>query len=274
MKLCRLTNFGIFDTRKSFPGKKKTPERLTPGFEVEFYTDCDGKAIVDGREYEISEGSLLCSKPEQRRSSILGFQCWYLHFQLPEDSPYAAPLNDLPDFYRIIDREIYGFLFESLIHHLLSEGYEEEDDYVNARLLELFYHLRSDAQRNRNYLSLGLRGSGQNPCIPRVLDFLHTHYGAPLTLSEIAAISGYSPNHFHRIFSHVMGNTPQEYLLSVRLEHAKQLLLQPEKSISEIAYECGFSSQSYFTEQFRKEARMTPGKYRKMGIASQTLQFR
>lgn len=274
MKLCHLTSFGIFDTRKSFPGKKRTPERLTPGFEVEFYTECDGKAIVDGREYEISEGSLLFSKPGQTRSSILGFQCWYLHFQLPEDSPYAGRLNLLPDFYRIIDREEYGFLFETLIHHLLSEGYEEEDDYVNARILELFYRLCRDAQRNRNDLSLGLRGSGQNPCIPRVLEFMRTHYASPLTLSEIAAVSGYSPNYFHRIFSHVMGMTPQEYLLSLRLERAKQFLLQPEKSISEIAYACGFSSQSYFTEQFRKETHMTPGKYRKMGIARQTPQFR
>ncbi|MBQ8310101.1 MAG: helix-turn-helix transcriptional regulator, partial [Clostridia bacterium] len=53
------------------------------------------------------------------------------------------------------------------------------------------------------------------------------------------------------------------YLLDVRIRQAKYLLAQSGKSLSEIAYECGFSSQAYFTEQFKRETYTTPGQYRK-----------
>ncbi|MBE6590014.1 MAG: helix-turn-helix transcriptional regulator [Ruminococcaceae bacterium] len=263
MEICELTEYGIFDTKTAFPGRRRTVARSVTEYEIEFYTAVTGHAVLDGRIYDITPGTLICSKPGETRGSVFDFRCFYIHARFPKASPYREILDSVPNFYRIIDREVYGRIFEDLIRHLFSEGYSKESDYVNAKLLELFYYLGKDAQRNRNYLEHTARRIQTDSAIPRAVEFIREHYREDISLSDIAYVTGYSPNYFHHVFTAVMGKTPQRYLLDVRLGHAKYLLAQPEKTLSEIAYECGFSSQAYFTEQFKKMTYTTPGQYRK-----------
>lgn len=265
MKLCDLLEYGIFDTAVAFPGRRRTVAREVTEYEIEFYTAVTGRASVDGKSYDISPGTLLCARPGEIRGSVFDFRCFYIHLSLPEHSPYRELLDSVPTFYRIIDRDAYGRIFEELIHHLLAIGDAEatESDFFNAKLLELFYYLRKDAQRNRNYLEHASQRTQTDSAIPQAVEFIRANYKREITLSDIAYVTGYSPNYFHRVFTSVMGRTPQRYLLDVRIRHAKYLLAQSEQSLCEIAYECGFSSQAYFTEQFKRATYTTPGQYRK-----------
>ena len=265
MKLCRLTAYGIFDMAQTFPGMKRTNDRRVTHYEIEYYISATGKSIINGREYEIAPGNLLCGKPGQIRASIFGFRCYYLHLALSEDSPYRALLDASPDYYQIVDREVYGRLFESLIAHLLSEGYDEESDFVNARLLELFYYLKRDSANNRSCPTSF--DKNRNRFIPKTVDFIRENYHKRLTLEDLARVAGYSPNYFHHVFTAVMGVTPQQYLLAERIRRAKILLAESEKPISEIAYECGFASQSHFSLRFRELTYCTPGEYRRRSNA-------
>ena len=264
MRLCRLTGYGVFDMGIVFPGVKKTNDRRVEEYEIEYFISTTGKSIVNGREYEISPGTVLCAKPGQIRSSMNGFRCYYLHLAFPEDSPYKAMLDRTPDFYQIIDGAAYGRVFESLISHILAEGYFEESDFINARLLELFYYLSKDAQKNENCPSSF--DKNRNRFIPEAVEFIRENYGRHLTLEDMARVAGYSPNYFHHVFSSVMGKTPQQYLLEERIRRAKLLLAESEKTISEIAYECGFASQSHFSMRFRRVEYCTPGEYRQRSI--------
>ncbi len=264
MRICNIGDFGVFDTRRAFPGWKKSTGRKVTRYELEFFTSDTGKTTVDGKCYDITSGTVLCARPGQFRASVFDFQCCYLHLTFEdESSPYKALLDEIPNFYQIIDRDAYGRLFEDLLHHLISEGEEADPDYVNAKLLELFFYLRKDAQRNRNYLEHAARHKQSDAFIPQAIEFMKSNYQQELSLSDIAYVTGYSPNYFHHVFTSVMGRTPQQYLLGVRIRHAKYLLAQTGKSLSEIAYECGFSSQAYFSEQFKKATYTTPGAYRK-----------
>ena len=263
MEICELVDFGIFDTKVMFPGRRRTVGRTVTEYELEFYTSVTGSAIVNDRTYDITPGTLLCARPGDVRGSIFDFRCCYIHIVFPMDSPYQELLDSIPTLYRIIDRDAYGRLFEDLTHHLLGVGYQRDSDYVNAKLLELFYYLRKDAQRNRNYLEHTRTSKISDTAIPQAIEFIRANYKCELTLSDIAYVTGYSPNYFHHIFTSVMGKTPLRYLLDVRIRHAKYFLAESGKSLSEIAYECGFSSQAYFTEQFKRATYSTPGQYRK-----------
>lgn len=263
MEICELTDYGIFDTKVKYPSRRRTLGREVTEYEIEFYTSVTGSASVNGRSFEIAPGTLLCARPGEVRGSVFDFQCFYIHFTLKENSPYRELFDSVPTFYCIIDREAYGRVFEDLMHHLLGVGYNKESDFVNAKLLELFYYLRKDAQRNRNYLEHTRTRKQSDAAIPQAVEFIRTNYRRDLSLAEIAYVTGYSPNYFHHVFTSVMGKTPQHYLLDVRIREAKYLLAQSGKSLSEIAYECGFSSQAYFTEQFRRVTYTTPGQYRK-----------
>ena len=57
---------------------------------------------------------------------------------------------------------------------------------------------------------------------------------------------------------------PSEYILNIRIDHAKEMLLHTTHSISEIAYWCGFENDNYFWKTFRKTAGITPASFRKL----------
>ncbi len=84
---------------------------------------------------------------------------------------------------------------------------------------------------------------------------------ARLDLKTLSRESGYSKSHLIRLF-HGIGRTPHQYILDLRLEKARVLMLKRPFSLMDIAYECGFSSHAHFTRVFRQRFRMTPHVFR------------
>ncbi len=96
-----------------------------------------------------------------------------------------------------------------------------------------------------------------------VLQFIDGHYAEHITLSQCADLAGLSDSEFCRQFKRIMHCTLTTYIRQVRLQKsAAELLLHPEKSVSQVAYETGFSTTSYFISQFRAAVGMTPLAYR------------
>ena len=92
---------------------------------------------------------------------------------------------------------------------------------------------------------------------------LPNNYCCKNTLEDVAKSVNLSPIYFHKLFSQTTGQTPYEYLLENHLHIAKDLLLCSNKSFTEIAFECGFTSQSYFNYVFKKQVGVTPKQYKK-----------
>ena len=100
--------------------------------------------------------------------------------------------------------------------------------------------------------------------INRVFDYLERNMDKKITLEELASVSNFSKFHFHRIFQAVTGETPFQFILRVRLERAATYLItNPKKTISEIAYDCGFSDQATFARGFKSHFNMSPTSWRK-----------
>ena len=122
-------------------------------------------------------------------------------------------------------------------------------------LLDCLYSLSVNLQRSRID---DLQGN-----IQRCVSFIQSHYMQRLSLDEIAQMSYLSKYYFARAFRQYMGITPYEYLTSVRLSHAKGLLISSSLSVDEIGYRTGFGGAKNFIRQFRQSMGMTPGEYRK-----------
>ncbi len=95
--------------------------------------------------------------------------------------------------------------------------------------------------------------------ISRILDDLA---GDP-SLSELALLCGLSRSHFVRAFKQTTGLPPHRWLLMQRVKRAKTLLHDTERSITEIALDCGFADQSHFTRVFSKIFGISPGAWRR-----------
>ena len=109
--------------------------------------------------------------------------------------------------------------------------------------------------------------SNTSPLPLRILNRVREQIGARLcedvSLAALAKESGYSRAHFLRMFRAATGLTPHQYILEVRLDHARQWLGRKNTSLIDIAAYCGFSSQSHMTSVFQKRLGVTPAQFRR-----------
>ncbi len=96
-----------------------------------------------------------------------------------------------------------------------------------------------------------------------MLGYIHAHYDQKITMEDLAAEIGLSTKECARSFKAVFNKTPPEYLTEYRLEQAKHLLRDTDKTITEISYETGFGSSAYFGKIFREYTTLTPKEYRR-----------
>jgi AraC family transcriptional regulator len=99
--------------------------------------------------------------------------------------------------------------------------------------------------------------------ISAALHHLEDHFTEPLGLDQLAAVAGMSKYHFVRTFRHVLGRSPHQYLVGLRLQHVAERLTITDDLITEIALNCGFGDISTFASQFRRQFGETPSQYRR-----------
>jgi AraC family transcriptional regulator len=98
--------------------------------------------------------------------------------------------------------------------------------------------------------------------LSRVLDYIHANLDRDIHLDELANIAGLSSFHFAKLFKLSTGTSPHQYMLQRRVERAKELLHDPQMSLTQISLETGFSDQSHLTNVFRRLQGVTPSRYR------------
>lgn len=92
--------------------------------------------------------------------------------------------------------------------------------------------------------------------------FITDNFRRRITLADIAASAHLNRTYASTIFRQTIGTTPGGYLAQRRVAEAQRLLITTDKSMIDIAYECGFNSQSSFYQQFTHHCRISPGRYR------------
>ena len=107
-------------------------------------------------------------------------------------------------------------------------------------------------------------GNQNRNVLKQAVDFIDGHYmDEEISLNKVAHVANVSANHFSALFSQNMGQTFIEYLTSLRMSKAKELLRCTAKRSSEIAGEVGYKDAHYFSYLFKKTQKMTPSEYRK-----------
>lgn len=159
--------------------------------------------------------------------------------------------------------EIHGMAASWLAKRLLREFRAEDDSSALALegiLLELLAEAARTMEARRN-------GDAQESAVAprwlrRVQEFLEASFRENLSLCEIAGVGEVHPVHLAREYRRYFHSSIGEFLRRKRIEEARQLLAKSNAPISEIALACGFSDQSHFSAAFKRQAGLTPGKFR------------
>jgi AraC family transcriptional regulator len=94
-------------------------------------------------------------------------------------------------------------------------------------------------------------------------DFIEAHLTEDIALADLAGLARLSPAHFCRAFKRSFGVPPHRYQLQRRIERAKSLLADQDRSVLEVALACGFNFPSNFSQIFRKGTGVTPREFRR-----------
>lgn len=230
-------------------------------FEIYYMVTGKCNYFVDDKTYEVSPGDIVLI-PEgvihktnyngEEHSRIL-IEC--------ESSFVPADLRErlstIGYFYRNvkISAEIYTILKQ------IEAEYKNPDDltlealgaYIRLLLTLLLRHKNSAAEEK-----------SKNLMVESVVAYIKENYSTDITLSSVARNNFVSSEHLSRTFKKQTGFGFNEFLTLIRLQHAETMLKSRDgKSISEIAYSCGFNDSNYFSDKFRRVYGTSPLKYAK-----------
>ncbi len=101
-------------------------------------------------------------------------------------------------------------------------------------------------------LSRLLSGQASPSRLQASLEYIHRHYAEPLTVQALAALEFLSPSRFSALFRRLMGASPQQYLISLRMQTARELIRSTDMPVKQVAAAVGYQDQLYFSRLFHR----------------------
>ncbi len=97
----------------------------------------------------------------------------------------------------------------------------------------------------------------------KAIKFMQNNLHQHLRRDDVAHVAGVSPSHFSKLVTERLGRSFSQLLVQMRVNRAKELLCQTDRTLVEIAFDCGFSDQSHFSKAFRAHTSLAPSEYRR-----------
>jgi transcriptional regulator GlxA family with amidase domain len=150
-----------------------------------------------------------------------------------------------------------------LMLKLIAEDYNE--DLANSVADQLIYSsIRTDQDTQR--LSVPSRIGVRHPKLSIVIQMMENNIEDPISPSILAKDVGMSTRQLERLFRRYLNRSPKRYYMELRLQKARNLLMQTDMSVINVALACGFASPSHFSKCYRSHYNTTP--YRERGSLS------
>lgn len=159
--------------------------------------------------------------------------------------------------------DLFGMLKEST-HNYSEKGHAQTRCHFLSLLTALAEQFDQDHMVNKTMqVELAVPVSRYQAGLRKTLNYIHDHFAKPLSLKDMAAMSGASETYFCRLFKHETGMTFLAYLNSLRIERACVLLRDTCGNALDICYQVGFNDYTHFSRQFKRNTGMSPGDFRK-----------
>lgn len=126
---------------------------------------------------------------------------------------------------------------------------------------QIYSSIRTDQDQQR--LSIPTRIGVRHPKLSRVIQIMETNVEEPISPSLLAKEVGMSTRQLERLFRRYLNRSPKRYYMEIRLQKARNLLMQTDMSVINVALACGFASPSHFSKCYRAHYDTTP--YRERG---------
>jgi AraC family transcriptional regulator of arabinose operon len=239
------------------------PGRVTSENEFIFFYCVRGRGWceIDGNRHEIMPGQLFVIPAKAQPSyATYGERLWsliWIQLATINTSPFAAKLNFAPQPMALGPSE------KTLILALFQ-------DVLHAFEMPCPQHLQQVSQRTMALLASTIcipRDSPQMESdaaarIGRTIEYMREHLNEPLRAATLAGVANMSLPHYFAQFKRVVGSSPIDYLIKLRMEHARRLLEETSWSVKEVAVSLGYDDPLYFSRVFKSINQTAPSDFR------------
>lgn len=265
------TDFKI-DKIKREASFRMNSSHVHPFYDVTYLLNGECTCFVNHNIYKLTKGDLIIIPPGdihrstfhgkiQNERFVLSFKERQLDWirSLVGEEVVAKGLKtgviSIPNKRRdYIEALMNKLLFESSGPDILSPA------FIQAGLLELLlFIIRCQQYENNVFKEIDV----DNRLMQEIATYIYENYEKKISLDDVAEQFHISRSYLSKKFKIATGFGFKEYLVNVRIKNACHLLLETSKSITDIAFECGFNDSNYFGDAFRRIKGVSPNKYRK-----------
>ncbi|MEM7744139.1 MAG: GlxA family transcriptional regulator [Pseudomonadota bacterium] len=237
---------------------------------------CSGLGLKDGE----SRAVLTWLRKQQRLGVGLGAVCTGSHVLAKAGlldgkrctihwENQAAFMEDFPDtevsnLLFCVDDGVFtcagGTAAADMMLHLIGEEHGSE---LAASIADSIIHAPVRREQDEQRLSVPARIGVRHPKLVNIIQTMEQNTEEPISPSELAKGVAMSTRQLERLFRRYLNRSPKRYYMELRLEKARNLLLQTDMSVINVALACGFTSPSHFSKCYRNHFNRTP--YRERG---------
>lgn len=264
-----MLDFNILECKRFIaPSASSVIKRIVHNYEIDYYIKGERIFYINEEKFVTGGGYICFRRPGQEVYSFGDYNCYIMTIDFSRKTPTdsysrnstnimeeecADPLiNSIPStFQPFHSGELLG-LFSSLS--------EQPDLNCEASLLlakEILYLIGSDVCR----LKFEDKKIISTPA-DKAIQYINKHYCENISLDELARAVNLDKSYLCRLFKKRFGFSPNVYIITQRINYARNLLLNTNMSINEIASACGYNNTSFFIEHYKKFFNTSPGRDR------------
>lgn len=232
-------------------------------------------AVCNNTQITLSEGELLFIQPFVLHQLIAPNEGRHLIFHislshLSSVKSFQTILSQIP-YSLLITKTEYPYesplLFDSMMEIL--EAYQSSSQtreiFIYSKVLQMILLIGNRLITPVNKPSERSQLSQEyNKKFTEICEYIDTHLTENLALDDMAKMAGFSKFHFTRLFKQFTNYSFYQYVNVRRIHHAQLLLVEPNMTVTEAAYQSGFSNTSAFDRMFKLHKNCTPSEYRKI----------
>ncbi|MBO2516875.1 MAG: hypothetical protein CW338_06290 [Clostridiales bacterium] len=231
---------------------------------------------VNGEKTDLhaGEGIMVNSKRIHANASPKGESCEFFYVVMHPSCLAASPYIEQKYLAPFLAKENCDFILlkkddwtNEIMEDLLRMMKTEAKNGFELEIIECAYRsFRIIVQHMPPVTNASPVSSVYDASFKAMLSYIRDHYAEKISLDDIANAGSCGKTLCARLFRRFTSETPGQYLIRCRITRGAELLKTTDKSVTDIAYETGFTSPSHFTQVFRQIMGTTPNRYRKESV--------
>lgn len=247
-----------------------TPLHNHEEFEILLIVSGSSSVKIGNKVYFCRKGDIVFINPMEIHSAIPDKSAPYIHKCICFDSSLITDKN-IADGFKNESIRLKRHISANSVHHvpltalisdvfgILCRGGEILHMEISSYISLIFSYMINNSLTKK-------RETKTESFYTDVLELISEHFNENISSKQAAASLHFNQSYFCRRFHEAFGMSFSNYLNIFRIMHARRLLDNGKKSISDTAFECGFSDPAYFSRCFKKHVGILPSAYRKKSI--------